>query len=311
MWTSLAAIVSTAREDGRLAPPPAQHKTLGRWVTLMLLRGDDGAAAAAVAPAPAGEENPNQNQALATLADGAGLADKLANVNAAMAAMEADGIRCRGYKAADVVEGKPAALAEVVWQLMLHYHCRWRPSAEELAALASPSTSLGEGTAPMSPQQRTKLSFEWGLLVWIRGLVPKELNVKDLAYETWQDGKAMCFLVDKLCGTDSPINMQEVMNCTDGEENLQRAFAAAADKLKIPRLLDEGDFFLEKAKAAQNLIDERSLVAYITYFKNHHDNVPFESLSPSYDISPSLSLYMYIIFICPYMAVCTCTYAYI
>lgn len=87
---------------------------------------------------------------------------------------------------------------------------------------------------------RTKLSFEWGLLVWIRGLVPKELNVKDLAYETyaphrlpalaclasalvshrytctyicrWQDGKAMCFLVDKLCGTDSPINMQEVMN---------------------------------------------------------------------------------------------------
>lgn len=39
----------------------------------MLLRGDDGAAAAAVAPAPAGEENPNQNQALATLADGAGL----------------------------------------------------------------------------------------------------------------------------------------------------------------------------------------------------------------------------------------------
>jgi hypothetical protein len=157
-------------------------------------------------------------------------------VNAAMAAMEADGIRCRGYKAAgtsvlhssfphhllrrsraslmaaddccrcvstgrvDVVEGKPAALAEVVWQLMLHYHCRWRPSAEELAALASPrcppppltpflvsrlslslthtthppthprgwrtisfvsrregrarSTSLGEGTAPMSPQQR-------------------------------------------------------------------------------------------------------------------------------------------------------------
>lgn len=95
-------------------------------------------------------------------------ADKLANVNAAMAAMEDDGIRCRGYKAAgtclpsstqrrsrfssmlirawlmstclhiDVVEGKPAALAEVVWQLMLHYHCRWRPSAEELAALASP-----------------------------------------------------------------------------------------------------------------------------------------------------------------------------
>jgi hypothetical protein len=32
---------------------------------------------------------------------------------------------------------------------------------------------------------RTKLSFEWGLLVWIRGLVPKELNVKDLAYETY------------------------------------------------------------------------------------------------------------------------------
>ncbi len=28
----------------------------------------------------------------------------------------------------------------------------------------------------------------------------------------WQDGKAMCFLVDKLCGTDSPIDMQEVMN---------------------------------------------------------------------------------------------------
>jgi hypothetical protein len=61
---------------------------------------------------------------------------------------------------ADVVESKPTALAEIVWQLMLHYHCRWRPSPEELAALASPregrarSTSLGEGTAPMSPQQR-------------------------------------------------------------------------------------------------------------------------------------------------------------
>ena len=94
--------------------------------------------------------------------------------------------------------------------------------------------------------------------------------------------------------------------CADGEENLRRAFAAAADKLKIPRLLDEGDFFLEKAKAAQNLIDERSLVAYITYFKNHHDNVPFESLSPAYDSSPSpdISIFIHIIYIRP----CTCTY---
>lgn len=92
--------------------------------------------------------------------------------------------------------------------------------------------------------------------------------------------------------------------CADGEENLRRAFAAAADKLKIPRLLDEGDFFLEKAKAAQNLIDERSLVAYITYFKNHHDNVPFEPLSPAYDISPSLDIFIFIIFICPYLHIC-------
>ncbi len=95
--------------------------------------------------------------------------------------------------------------------------------------------------------------------------------------------------------------------------NLRRAFAAAADKLKIPRLLDEGDFFLEKAKAAQNLIDERSLVAYITYFKNHHDNVPFESLSPAYDVSSSLDIYISIhhMYICSYLHIWPCVYVHI
>jgi hypothetical protein len=37
-------------------------------------------------------------------------------------------------------------------------------------------------------------------------------SLEAMRLRRWQDGKAMCLLVDKLCGDASPIDMQEVMN---------------------------------------------------------------------------------------------------
>jgi len=100
-----------------------------------------------------------------------------------------------------------------------------------------------------------------GLLAWVRSKIPKR-DVKNWQKD-WNDGRAVCALVDALCPGLCPG--AEELNPEKKEENCRKGIDLAYNALQIDRLILPEEM-------AHPKVDKMAVLAYIAQFRNLTDD---------------------------------------
>ncbi|XP_039760235.1 dystrophin-like isoform X3 [Pararge aegeria] len=144
---------------------------------------------------------------------------QLNNVNAALRALAAAGVRLVNISSGDIVDGNPKLILGLVWSIILHWQVHYH--LKEL----------------MSELQQTNL--EKTLLAWCRTHTQNYMGVKVENFtSTWSDGLAFNALLHRW--RPQLFDYSTLLRLT-AAQRLEHAFALAQRHLGIDRLLDPED----------------------------------------------------------------------
>jgi len=129
----------------------------------------------------------------------------------------------------DIVDGKQKLILGLIWTIILRYHIH-----------------IEEGNPPRSD-----------LLKWVQQQIP-EYNIKNLSTD-WNDGKAICALVNSL--KSDLIPQHRSLDLNTPLYNAELGCEIAEKELNIPQVLDPKDMI-------NPAIDELSVMTYISYYRN-------------------------------------------
>nr|XP_032522225.1 dystrophin, isoforms A/C/F/G/H-like isoform X6 [Danaus plexippus plexippus] len=143
----------------------------------------------------------------------------LNNVNAALRALAAAGVRLVNISSGDIVDGNPKLILGLVWSIILHWQVHYH--LKEL----------------MSELQQTNL--EKTLLAWCRNHTQDYAGVKVENFtSSWSDGLAFSALLHRF--RPELFRYNDALGLSPSER-LDRVFTLAQDHLGIDRLLDPED----------------------------------------------------------------------
>jgi len=162
---------------------------------------------------------------------------KLENCGISLAFIKSEGLKLVNIGPEDIVNGTPKLILGLIWTLILRYQvagCSETESAKNV------------------------------LLEWVRSKIGKD--VPNYGYDinnfgtNWNDGKALCALVNALEPGLCPDHKEK--NAADKVKNCQEGMDKALQDMGIPQLLDAKDL-------ANPKVDEQSVMTYISYFRDY------------------------------------------
>jgi len=156
---------------------------------------------------------------------------KYENTQIAMEFIVNEGIKVVNIGGTDITDGNLRIILGLIWTLILRYHVNRGGS--------------GDGSAKDD------------LLKWVQSKIP-EYGITGFP-QAWNDGRAVCALTDALA--PGACRDHKTLDPSNGVSNCNRGMNAAYDNLGVPKILD--------ADAMANpRVDEQSVMAYISYFRN-------------------------------------------
>lgn len=168
-------------------------------------------------------------------------ANELENCTLLFKFLKGEGINIVNIGPADINDGNLKLALGLIWSIIYHY---------QLSA-----TVKGAGGQTSKTANAKDL-----LLEWVRAQIP-EYDVKNFTTD-WQDGRALCALVNALGGEPRllPTHRQMTVGANGANlTNCKTGIDAAKEHLGVPRLIAAEDL--------STVPDEHSVVTYISFFR--------------------------------------------
>jgi len=145
--------------------------------------------------------------------------------------LKEEGIKLVNIGPEDLVDGKAKLILGLIWTLILRYHIK-----------------MSETTDGGAKNE---------LLKWVQSKIP-DYNIKGFTKD-WNDGKAVCALVDALQPGLCPDHKS--LNAGKALDNATKGIDIAHNQMGIPPVLAPEDMVNPK-------VDELSMMTYISYFRD-------------------------------------------
>lgn len=161
-------------------------------------------------------------------------AQKLENCGWVLKFLKDEGLKLVAIGPEDLVDPKRKLILGLIWTIILRYH-------------------IQKGGVSTSAKNE--------LLAWVQKMIP-ESHVTDFT-SSWQDGKAICHLVDAI--ERGTVDVPAVDARNDPLANASLGENVAEEKFGIPQILAPADMVSPDS-------DELSVMTYISYFRDYYNN---------------------------------------